>query len=162
FLLSRDHQLGDARDVATRTAEAGSKAQLDRIAADQGYDRDCAGSCLGRGRHIGSASGNDHVHSTPNQLSRQGRQSIIVSFRPCLLDGNVLSFVVTVFSETVTELIYERRVQHVGQKADDRRSRLLRKSDERPASRRASQKRDKPPPPHSITSSARPSSESGT
>src|SRR5262249_49788752 len=140
FLLGREHQLGDARDVATRTAEAGSKAQLDRIAADQGYDRDCAGSCLGRGPHIGSASGTDQVHSTPNPLSRQGRQSIIVPFSPCVLDGYVLPFGVTVFTETVTELINEGRVQHVGQKADDRRR--LRKSDERPASRRASQKRN--------------------
>src|SRR5262249_9318143 len=152
FLLGRDHQLGDARDVATRTVEAGSKAQLDRIAADQGYDWDCAGSCLGRGPRIGSASGNDHVYSTPNQLSRQGRQSIILSLSPCVLDGNVLRFVVTVFSETVTKLIYEGQVQHVGQKANDRCRRLLRKSDERPASRCASQKRDELPPSHSTTS----------
>ncbi len=70
LLLGSDYELGDTGDVAARMAEARSEAQLDRIAADQDHDWDRACSCLGRHPRIGSSSGNDHVYSTPNQLSR--------------------------------------------------------------------------------------------
>src|SRR5579864_4875656 len=105
---------------------------------------------------------------TADQVGHQRRQLVVMpAFEPMVFDGNVLAFDKAGFAQAFAERGDKTRVG-IGrpgpQKRDHRQRRLLRMRDERPlyrCRRRATEKGDDLAPPHSITSSARPSKESG-
>src|SRR5262249_43232679 len=164
LLLSGSDQLRHSRDITARAAETGSKARSNRIGTTQDYDRNRVRRRLGRQPGDGSPSrGNDHIHSMPNQVSRQFRESIVLPFGPAIFDANIAAFVKTGFSQTVVEFIQQGRVC-LGrvQEPDYRRRGPLRANGDRQTDCRACEQHDEFPPPHSITSSARATSEGGT
>src|SRR5262249_61736116 len=92
---------GNARDVATGSAEAGDEADLHRIAGG-GEDN---GNRLNRRfyRLHSRAIGDDHCHLTTNQLSRQRRHSVVLPGRPAILDRYVLTLDIACFLQALTK-----------------------------------------------------------
>jgi len=84
-------QLGRARDVAARPAQAGDKAELDWIGANFEHDRDGRGRRLCRDRRRSAGRGN-HRHLTPHQIGHQCRQPVISVLRPAVFDRHVAAF----------------------------------------------------------------------
>src|ERR1044071_7326311 len=82
-----------------------------------------------------------------------------------MFDRDVLALDVPSFRQATAELSYAERCvseRCTSQKPDDRHRRLLRARRERPRYRRAAEQRDELAPLHSITSSARARTLSGT
>src|SRR5262249_36296029 len=101
-----------------------------------------------------------------DQIGCQFRKAIEPAFRPAIFDRDVAALDIARFrqglaqgGETAAHQIAWRRA---AEKSDHRHRRLLRARCERPRRRRAAEQRDEIAPPHSITSSARPSSCGGT
>src|SRR5262249_36655486 len=116
------------------------------------------GGCRGEGGH------GNHGHATADEVCHERRQAIVSALHPVVLNHHVLALDVTGFAEGFAEPSAKaRRVlgRSGAEKADDRHRRLLRTRRERPR-RRAAEQRDEVAAPHSITSSARPSSVGAT
>src|SRR5262249_27492942 len=98
----------------------------------------------------------DHCDLTADQLSRHFRQSIVLTFRPAVLNDHVLPLDIAGVFEPLAECARRDSVP-IGRGAVEKpnhRHWLLRACSERPRSP-APEKRDELPPSHSITSSAR-------
>src|SRR5205807_7599421 len=106
----------------------------------------------------------DHTHLPPDEVSGLFVEPIESPYRQAILDSNVLPLDVTCFGKTTTECSQERRRRpgrHWTKKPHHRHPRLLSARRERPR-RSAAEKRDQLAAVHSINSSARPESGSGT
>jgi hypothetical protein len=90
-----------ASDVATRPVEASDEAQFDRIAAATENDGNGGGCRLGDQRRSGIRG--DHSDLTANQIGRQGRQSIELTFGPAIFDRDISALNVAGFLETIAE-----------------------------------------------------------
>src|SRR5262249_28314019 len=102
---------------------------------------------------------------TADQVGRQLRHPFILPLRPAVFDRDVLTFHETGFVETFAE---RGHIEHPGvdrtspEKSDHRHRGLLRAGRERPCRRCTAGERDELAALHSITSSARASSDGGT
>src|SRR5262245_4910002 len=107
----------------------------------------------------------NHRHLTAYQIGCEVGQYVLLVLRPAILDHDILALDVAGFANALPECgqiactISKRRA---AEKSDHRHRRLLRASRERPRGGRAADQRQEFAPLHSITSSARASSEGGT
>src|SRR5712691_6236143 len=169
-----DTQRGSGRDRLShpergagdvRTPEAGRKSFPDRIGthADDGYRRRGLAGGFERCR----AAGKDHGDLEADQLGYEIRELADASLRHSVLDDDVLSLDVAELAQPLAECPGAEVIRSGCQITDARDSdRLLRARRERPRRRGGAEERDELAPPHrrahSITSSARASSVSGT
>src|SRR5262249_52424795 len=105
---------------------------------------------LGRPR-CGATGRGDDCDVALDQVGRQRWQSVIVTFRPSILDGRVLTVDVAGFLQTLAERGHVRRIpvrRCAVEKPDYRHRRLLRPRRERPSGYTAADKCDEFPPPH--------------
>src|SRR5262249_20787275 len=138
--------------------------QLDRVTPGREYNRNRRGRRFGRQRRRCGGRGDDG-DLLLNQIDRQRWQSVILAVRPAVLDRHVLTLDVAGFLQTLPEPSHHRPVavrRSAVEKPNRRHRRLLRARRERPCCRRAAEKGDERATLHSITSSARASSEGGT
>jgi len=157
-------QRGHACEVTARSVQAGYETDLNRIGAGHENNGNRGGRSLGRYRRL-AVRGN-HGHLAANQIGCQCRQSIAVPFRPAVFDRHVPALDIAGFHQALAKRGQEVCIlfgRPCVQEADHRHRWLLRACRERPRGRRATEQRDeRAPVPHSITSSARPRSGSGT
>src|SRR5215471_10169507 len=105
----------------------------------------------------------DHRHLTAYQIGCEVGQSVVLVLRPAILDRHILTLDVAGFTNALPECgqiactISKRRA---AEEPDHWHRSLLRARHERPR-RRAAEKRDERPTPHSIASSASASKRSG-
>src|SRR5712691_2132837 len=158
-------EVGQSRDVAAGSPEAGRKSFPDRIGthADDGYRRRGLAGGFERCR----AAGKDHGDLEADQLGYEIRELADASLRHSVLDDDVLSLDVAELAQPLAECPGAEVIRSGCQITDARDSdRLLRARRERPRRRGGAEERDELAPPHrrahSITSSARASSVSGT
>src|SRR5262245_23214327 len=158
-------QLRRARDIAAWPAQGADEAKLHRICRgreDDGYRGDCR---FGGERSRGTGR-RDYLHLAMNQIGYQCRQSVVLPLRPPPFDRYVAALNVTGFAQPLAKCGDGPRVATLGRtgvdEPDHRQRRLLRARRERPRRRRAAEQRDEFASPHSITSSARASSDGGT
>ena len=98
----------------------------------------------------GDVERHDHVDLEPDQLGRELRKSIQLSFRGAKLECNVLPFHIAKFTQSFPKLLLER-LRVCGsdvERAYSSHLGLLRARRERPRSGRAANKRDEFAPPH--------------
>src|SRR5262249_8939720 len=99
------------------------------------------------------------------QIGRERRKSLKLPLSKAVFERQILTFSKSHFPKTVLEgrdLIAQRRARSSHHESDGWRRLLLRECRERPSGRTADECDELAPPHHSITWSARPSSESGT
>src|SRR5262249_53795403 len=148
---------GPAREIPAGSVQTGDKTSFNWVYRSRKDDRNRRGCRLGCQQCRGPTCG-DHCDLAPNQTGGKRRQSIIVFFRPMVLDGYILTLDKTGFLQTLAERgqVGRGRVcagRCTGKEADHR-YRLLRPPSHRP-SHQPAKPRNELPPPHSITSSAR-------
>src|SRR5262249_35939593 len=152
-----------SRHVAPWSAQAGNKAELNRVGAHFEDNRNGRGRrlCCNRSRRAGRGN---HAHIALDQVSDKGRQAFIVSLCPAIFDRYIAAFDETDFAYP-GEKGGQWRVRPTGRgridEPDHRHRRLLRTRRERQCRGRAAEQRDELAPVHSITSSARASSVGG-
>src|SRR5262249_4568908 len=154
-----------ACEVAARTGEAGDKTKLDWVFGGDENDGNRPGCRLCRQRHSRTSERGDHCNLPANQVGRQRRQSIDLIFAPAVYDRDVLALDIPAILEATVKSAKTVRVRVrrlAVEKPDHRHRLLLRPRRERPRDRCAAEQRDELAPRHSITSSARASSEGGT
>jgi hypothetical protein len=78
------------------------QARSDRVNPDYEYDRDRGGRRLGRHRRRGAGRG-DNGDLALNQIDRQRRKSVILAFRPPVLDDDVLALHEARFLQALSE-----------------------------------------------------------
>src|SRR5262249_30169974 len=165
FELERDRKYRYAGQITAWSIEAGNEAGSNRIATSgNNYRHGCGCHPQCAGRNVGSTCKEDR-HFALDQFGRQFRESIELAVCPAEFNRNVLAVNVTCFVQRPAERCYQagiRSKRATTQETDHRRRRLLRAGHQRPHHRRASEKLDELAPPHSITSSARDSSDCGT
>ena len=82
-------ECGHAGQVTAGSAQAGNKSQRDRIGAGEKHNRNCIGRCLGGPRPGNPAERCDRCHLAAYEIGGQGRQSIILTLRPAVLDSQI-------------------------------------------------------------------------
>src|SRR5215472_6377868 len=163
-LNSRQQKIYPCR-VAAWPVEAGDEAELDRVVAGTEDDRNGRGCCFGSERRLRAPCGGDDGDVTVNQIGRERRQSVVLTFRPAILDRYVLTFGEPALPEALMECC-----QRIGglawraaaEEANHGHRRLLRAHRERPRDSRAAEQCDELAALHSITSSAMESTPGGT
>jgi hypothetical protein len=156
-------QVGHACQVAAGPAQACNKSNLDRVNSYPEDDRDGGSGGLCRQGRRSAAGCRNHRHLTVHQFGRKHRQSIVVILCPTIVDLDVLALDVTCVLQPLPEPAQTIRVQIrrcVAEEPNHRHRRLLRPRRERPHGRAAEQ-RDELAAFHSITSSARASTDEG-
>src|SRR6516164_6121582 len=106
----------------------------------------------------------DHRHLTAYQIGCEVGQSVVLVLRPAILDRHILALDVAGFTDAMPECGQIARTigRRAAEEPDHWHRRLLRARRERPSSRQAAEKRDElAAPHHSITSSARTSTDGG-
>ena len=88
FHFRRDR--GQPRDVPAGPREARDEARSRRVANGHHDERNRRCRLLD-GERGGCASGNDHINFQGDQFGDEGRKAFILSFRPSILDQNVLA-----------------------------------------------------------------------
>ena len=147
----------DAGDVTAGPIEAGDEVQPDGIGAGAEDNGSCRGRRLSREHGRSTSARDDHAHLPADQIGRQCRQSVVLTFRPTVFDRHILPFDITRFFQTLAErrdLLAERSSRCGIKEADHRHRRLLRARRERPR-RRAAEQGDEVAAFHSRTSLAR-------
>ena len=155
-------QGGDAGQVAAGAVQAGNEADLNRIGASDEDNRNCAGCTLGGHRRL--AVCRNYGDLTTNQIGRQSRQAVNVSFRPAVFDPYIQTLDIARFFQALTERDNEAYIFRGAprvQKANHRHRRLLRAYREGPCDRRTAEQRDELAALHSIASSMRINTDSG-
>jgi len=84
-----DIQLCHAGYIAAWPAQAGGETELHRIAVAGEHDGNGRGRRLGRERRRCRRGGEDG-HLPTNQIGHQGRQAIVLPFRPTEFDREIL------------------------------------------------------------------------
>ena len=105
-------------DVAARPVEAGDQTKCDRVTAAGKDNRNLCGRRLG-GNRGSTPRCDDHVHLPTNQISRERRQSIILTLGPAVFDRHVAALDVAHFTQTVAERGNERRERHSGRTVEE-------------------------------------------
>jgi hypothetical protein len=153
----------DPGQVAARPGKAGDQTNFDRVIADAEDDGDRGGCCLRSQRRRRGAS-NDHGDTSPNKIDRQRRQSIDLILGPTVFDGDVFALDIAVIIQALAKCgqnNVRKRARLAVEEPNHRHRRLLRARRERPRGRRAAKQSDENATFHSITSSARTSTDGG-
>src|SRR5262249_35436934 len=153
-----------AGNVARGSIKAIDETKLYWIGADAEDDGNRAGRSLGRERCCRAARCGDDGHLALHKLGHQCRHTIELILSPTIFDYNIAAIDETGFAEALTKSRDQMGARLGGavlEIPDHRHRRLLRPRRERPR-RCAAEQRDEPAPFHSIASSARASSVSGT
>jgi hypothetical protein len=133
----------EASRVATRPGEARDQTVPDRVFADAEDDRDRRGRSFGREGSRGAGGRGDNGHATPDEVSYERWQAIVLALQPVVLDRHILTIDVAGFVETLTERSGTARIGRPAvDEADYRHRRLLRARRERPCRHRAADQRD--------------------
>jgi hypothetical protein len=143
-------QLGCARDVAARLAEARDKAKPNRVRAQFKDDRNGRGRRLCRKR-CRSCRRSNHGHMTMNQVSRHRRQPVMLVLRPAIFDCDVAAIDVTGLAQPFEKGRQLWRVvlgRSDVETPDHRHRRLLRTRRKRPCCRSTAEKCDELAPLH--------------
>ena len=133
-------QRGHACEVATRSIEACSEADLNWIGASDENNGNRGCRSFGRCRRL--AVRDNHGHPTTNQIGRQRRQTIISPLRPAIFDRHVPALDPPRFFQTLMECDQKLRVlagRPGVEEPDHRHRRLLRACYARPRDRRAAE-----------------------
>src|SRR4029453_19389445 len=96
-------QRGHTREVAIGPAQAGDKSKLDRVAAGKKDDWNRGGRRLSRQYRRKSVDGGNHSHLTMNKISRESRQSIVLTLCPSIFDRDIPVLDVAGFGEASVE-----------------------------------------------------------
>src|SRR5262249_43918922 len=150
-------------DVPARPIEPCHEPHCDRVVNGFEHNGDHCCRRLG-GQCRRGAARNDQGHVTPDQIGSEHWQAIEPLVRKAEQDFDISPFRIPAFIEAAPQAGHPRRItvrSSGAEIADHWYCRLLRERRERP-NRRATKARDELPPSHSITSSAWPSSVSGT
>src|SRR5262245_19962422 len=163
------YQLGckkvDTRHVAAGPGEADNKTKLDRILARDEYDRHRRCCRFGNDGHL-FAGRCDHCDLAANQIGRHLRKPIVLIFGESVDNRDILALDIAGLFQTLAKSaqafrdgIRRSRIEET----NHRYRRGLRVGCRWPCNRRAAEQRDElAATDHSITSSARASSEGGT
>ena len=94
--------------AAARPVEAGDEPNFDRVVGGEEDDWDRSGRRFGwlRGRAICC----HHGDLTADQIGCQCRQSIIMTLRPAIFDGDVAAFDIAGFAQSLVERVQMARV----------------------------------------------------
>src|SRR5262249_12813364 len=154
----------DTGQVAGWPREARNETDADRVITgheDNGDGRRCRFD-----REYGRRSGrSDHGNLAANEIGGQFRQSINLILGPAVYDCHVLALDVAALFQALakfTQSARHRLLRSAVKEPNHRHCRLLCGRRERPRRRCAADERDELAAPHSITSSARASSDGGT
>src|SRR5262249_24152977 len=130
--------------IASRSVQAGDQPLFDRVTTVCEHDWDCSRSRYGRLCCIGASCRSDDGHLTPNQIGRERRQPIIVTFRPAVFDRDVPTLNKSGFVQPPRECGHEVciGVQGGAVEKTDCRHRLLCSRRKRPCGSRAAEQRD--------------------
>jgi hypothetical protein len=82
----------DPGDVAAGLIEAGDDAQPDGVGADGEDNGNCRARRLGRVHDWSACAREDHARLPPDQIGRQCRQSLVLTFPPTVFDRHILAF----------------------------------------------------------------------
>jgi hypothetical protein len=142
-----DVQQSDAREVSSRSVQAGDKSGYDWIgrgAKDDWYGR---GRSLGHWRRRGVCY--DDAHLSANQIGCQGRQALVAAFCPAIFNPYVTALDVAGFAQAFAEggcdlSILPRR--STVEKSNHWHRWLLRPRRERPRCRAGEQRYERAPP----------------
>src|SRR2546422_1356147 len=118
FQLFSDYlggQVGQACDVSTRPREAGDEPTPHRIASIRHDNGDRPSSLLGCKGRVRSWR-YDHGNVETDEVGREVRESLILSFRGSVLERYVLALHVAEFSEPLGECPPETRTLRVGER----------------------------------------------
>src|SRR5262250_3198868 len=156
-------QEGEPRRVAARVCQTPDHAAFQRVGRRSHDDRDAL-RCTLRGADRSGAANYDDINLRPQQVADQRGYRVDIVPIMAKLVGDVAPFDITEVAHPAHEFLAEWIVVR-GSRTDvpetRRLARLLRPRRERPRCRAAEQ-RDELAPSHSITSSARPSTEAGS
>jgi hypothetical protein len=133
---------GDTGDVATRPAEAGDEAGLDRVYANAEDDWNRRGRCLRR-KCRGSTHRDNDSHLTAYEIAYQHGQLIVVALGPAILDDHVAALDIAGFAQSFTDCrhhVSARPWRTTVEKPDHRHRLLLRARRERPRGRGTEQR----------------------
>src|SRR5262249_4739131 len=156
---------------AAGTIDAGGKAGLDRVGAEDGDNRDRRARLLSRPRGSGAiADRNNNGRLAADEVGGERRQAVELRGRVAILDGAVAALDKAVRVERVANPPDEQRIRggrSGGEPADHGHLSLLRPRHQRPRRCRGADAGEEFAPSHelprySITSSARTSTVSGT
>jgi hypothetical protein len=90
----------DAGDVAAGPIEAVDEAQPDGVGAGGEDNGNCRGRRLGREHDWSASARDDHAHLPPDQIGRQCRQLVVLTFRPTVFDRHILAFDIAAVRES--------------------------------------------------------------
>ena len=97
-----------AGDIAAWPTETSDKSSLDRVSARGEYDRYGTGCRLGcKWRRLAPGRGN-HCNLKLDQFSSQRWKPIVMTFRPAILDCDVLAFEITRLPQPLQECLKDR------------------------------------------------------
>src|SRR5262245_7194636 len=155
----------DAGRVAARPSKALDQAKSHRVLTAGEYDRYRRGRRFGRERSDGSARRGDDSHATADEISHERGHALEAAVEPMVLDLHVLTLDVADFLEAFSKLstnVHGAYRRTGANESNHRHRRLLCARRERPRGRATEQRDELAAHHHSITSSARASSEGGT
>src|SRR5262245_27979635 len=153
-----------AGDVAARSRQTLDDACANRISRSRKHDRDHRCRLLGRERRE-SVVRNNNIDLKPDELGGNLSKSLAASLGPAILDCEIAALVPAQFPQSPDKgggPFALCRSRTGAQQANGHWLALLRARRERPRRRRAANQRDELAAFHSMTSSARASSVSGT
>ena len=143
----------NARRIAIGSVETGDQPQLDRVVAAGEHDRNGCGRRFGCERGPDASCRSDDIDSTPNQVTGERRQPIVLTLSPAIFHRHVLPFGVPAILQSLMECcecIGGLARRSAAEKPDHRDRRLLRVRRERPRRSRAAEQRDELAPPQPI------------
>src|SRR5215475_15359283 len=123
-----------AREIASRSTEAGDQTKLDRVTASVEDNWNRSGCCPCR-EYRSSVHPDNDGYLTTNQFGRHRWQPIISALRPAVFNRHVPALDIARFLQTLTECVQHGPVsveRCAVEKPDHRRSWLLRLRRERP------------------------------
>src|SRR5262245_25565280 len=156
-------QGGHPCEVAARSVEAGNETDLNRIGAGDEDNGNGARYSLRSYRRLAVRGNNGDLPAS--QIGCQCWQTIVVTFGPAVFDRHVPTIDIAVFSQALPKRDQEVCIllgRPSVKKPDHRHRRLLRARRHRPRRRRPAEQRDELAAFHSITSSARISTDAGS
>src|SRR5262249_42070372 len=139
------------REVTGRPVQVSDKSCRDWVVGGEKDDWYSRGRCLGRWRRSGIRC--DQEHLSADQIGRQRRQAIVVTFRPTVFNPYIAPFDIAGLAEALAKGGNVVRVSpgRGGMEESDPRQPLLRARRERPRRCRAAEKGDELAAFHSIT-----------
>ena len=156
--MQPDGQKADAGEIAARSRETYDPSIGHRVTPGAEDDRYDCRRLFRRSRCLVAAAGNDQVDLAVNEFGRHCRQSIVVAFRPAILDRDVLPLNIAALAQSLAERGQDRCIEAgrpAAQIADHRHFPLLCGDCTRQQDGRAREHQEIASP-HPVTSSTQP------